>query len=257
MNHTDRQKRYDPARIKRRTSYTLLYAGIVSIVIVVGAFLGALWLFPFTRFLPQTTGTGELAQPVDWSLLEGLTGLATLCLVIGGLVFAFIEYRRSAIQDSRQSAQSSFAIYREMYDRLADPEDAAARRWILQNLPTLEEMDGDEEAWLARTQELLNQRPPDWMDPRPPGKAHLKRILNTFDFIGFVGIHYWTIENELVEWMNPVIAKVWERIYFYVEDEARRRNEPDYYQAARDLGDRCLQWRVARGLKTNIIEDAT
>ena len=43
----------------------------------------------------------------------------------------------------------------------------------------------------------------------------------------------------------------------YVEDEARRRNEPDYYQAARDLGDRCLQWRVARGLKTNIIEDAT
>jgi hypothetical protein len=207
--------------------------------------------------LPATAGSGDLAQEIDWSLLEGITGLATLCLVIGSLVFAFIEYRRSAIQEAREYAQSSFNVYKEMYDKLTDPKATAARRWILQHLPTLEDVGGDRDVWLARTQKLLDQRPAEHPQERPIGRQHLKQILNAFDFIGFVANHYWTIENELVEWMNPVIAKVWERVYHVVEDEAERRGEPDFYQAARDLGDECLLWRAERGWKSNIIEDAT
>lgn len=257
MRRTNCQDRFDPAQVSKRVSYTLLGAGAASIVIVVLAFVAALWLFPLTTRLPKTAGSGELGPEIPWGLLEGIASLATLCLVIGGLVFAFIEYRRNAIHESRESAQSSFNIYKEMYDRLTNPEATAARRWIIQNLPTLEQMGGDQEAWLAHTQELLDQRPKGWTEPRPPGREHLKRILNTFDFIGFVADHYWTIENELVEWMNPVIAKVWERVYYCVEDEAARRKEPDFYIAARKLGDECLEWRRNKNLTSVILDDAT
>ena len=102
-----------------------------------------------------------------------------------------------------------------------------------------------------------HKSPEGWQKERPPGREHLKQILNTLDFIGFVASHYWTIENELVEWMNPLVAKVWERIGPYVEDEAKRRNEPDFYQAARELGDQCLEWRRAKGLTSIVIDDAT
>jgi hypothetical protein len=257
MRSASSQDRFDPAQIKKRTSYSLLWAGAISVVIVVVVFVTALLLFPLTRFLPNAAGSDECVQQVDWSLLEGITGLATLCLVIGGLVFAFVEYRRSEIQASRESAQSSYNIYKEMYDKLTSQEATAARRWVILNLPTLEQMEGDRDAWLARTKELLNQRPEGWTDVRPPGKEHLKRVLNTFDFIGFVANHYWTIENELVEWMNPLIAKVWERIYLYVEDEAKRRNEPDFYVAARELGYQCIEWRKQHNLGSVFIDDAT
>ena len=257
MRSINCQDRFDPRQVGKKVSYTLLWAGLGSVAIVIVAFLGALWLFRFTPRLPETVGSGELAQRIEWSRLEGLTSLATLCLVIGGLVFAFIEYRRSAIQESRESAQSSFNIYKEMYDKLTNPEATASRRWIIENLPTLEQVGGNEEAWLARTQELLDRCPEGWTEPRPPGREHLKRILNTFDFIGFVADHYWTIENELVEWMNPVIAKVWERVYYCVEDEAARRKEPDFYIAARKLGDDCLEWRRSKNLTSVILDDAT
>jgi hypothetical protein len=257
VRHTNTQDRFDPAQIRRRITRTLLLAGAISGAIVVGLFAIALLLFPLTRYLPQTVGSGELAQEVNWGLLEGITGLATLCLVIGGLVFALIEYRRSEIQDSRARAQSSFNIYKELYDKLTNPEATAARRWIVQNLPTLEQMAGDRDAWLARTKELLDQSPEGWTKARAPGRDHLKQILIVFDFIGFVASHYWTIENELVEWMNPLVAKVWERVYLCVEDEAKRRNEPDFYQAARDLGDRCLEWRRKHYEPSVIIDDGT
>jgi len=257
MHSANNQDRFDPAQIKRKVTGTLLLASLISGAIVVGVFLVGLLLFPLTRYLPQTVVSGECVQKIDWSLLEGITGLATLCLVIGGLVFAFIEYRRSEIQDSRTRAQSSFNIYKEMYDKLTCPEAIASRRWIVQNLPTQEQMGNDKDAWLARTKELLDRRPEGREEERPPGREHLKQILNTLDFIGFVASHYWTIENELVEWMNPLIAKVWERIHLVVEDEGERRHEPDYYLAARELGDRCLKWRRSRGLRSVVIDDAT
>jgi len=257
MHNTNSPDRFDPVQIRHRVTGTLLWAGAISCAIVVGVFLAALLLFPLTRYLPETVVSGEHVQELDWTLLDGITSLTTLCLVIGGVVFAFIEYRRSEIQDSRTRAQSSFNIYKEMYDKLNCPQAIASRRWILQNLPTLEQIGNDKDAWLARTKELLDHHPEGWEEERPPGREHLKQILNTFDFIGFVASHYWAIENELVEWMNPLIAKIWERIHLVVEDEGERRNEPDFYAAARELGDQCLEWRRRKGLTTVVIDDAT
>ncbi len=44
-------------------------------------------------------------------------------------------------------------------------------------------------------------------------------------------------------WMNPMIVKSWAKLGPYVEYESRRRNEPDYYQMANLLAQRCIKWR--------------
>jgi hypothetical protein len=257
MDNTEHTNKFDPMQIRRETVSRLARAGAVSLMVVALTFWGVLSLFPLTASLPKAVGSGEAAKQVDWSLLEGIASVVTLSLVIGGVIFAFGEYMQNAIQHRRESAEASFGIYREVFDRLMSSEALAARRWIILNLPTLREKNNDKEAWLACVKGLLNKCPENWEGERPPGKECLKQVLNTFDFVGFVATHYWNMENELVEWMSPSIAKVWERVYLYVEDEANRRNEPDFYQSAREFGQYCLEWRNKRYPESNIIDDAT
>ena len=93
----------------------------------------------------------------------------------------------------------------------------------------------------------------------PPGQTHLKRVLNTLDFVGFVADHYWDMwrtDDELVQWMSSPITKVWERIGPYVEYEAVERQEPDFYQAARMLSQYCLDWRCVHHPVSRIIDGA-
>jgi hypothetical protein len=105
---------------------------------------------------------------------------------------------------------------------------------------------------------LLDEAPLDAPGGRGVGRAHLKVVLNDFDFIGFVNDNYWTMEQEIVEWLSPSIAKVWERIGAYIEWEASRRNEPDYYEAARTFGQYCIKWRSENQYgPSNKIESAT
>jgi hypothetical protein len=176
--------------------------------------------------------------------------------VIGGLAFAFTEYVQTTIQQRRESAEASFNIYKEVYDKLMNPEATAARRWIILNLPTRQNGE-DDGAWLKRTTAALNERPKGWKGERPPGSDHLKEVLNTFDFIGFVAKHYWNMDYALVSWMSPSVAKVWERISLYVNDEAIRRHEPDFYEAAREFGGHCVEWRKEHYPQSIVIRDAT
>jgi hypothetical protein len=50
---------------------------------------------------------------------------------------------------------------------------------------------------------------------------------------------------------------VWERIGPYVDEESARRREPNYYQWARAIGERCMGWRAAKNMADPIyVEDA-
>jgi len=248
--------RYDPRQIRRETARRLLWAGLASLVVAGLAFVAVFALFPRTAFLPQQVGQGESARPVHWEMLSGVTGVITLSLLAGGLVFSLVEYFTNEIQQRREAALASFEIYKQVFDRLMEPEAVAARRWVLQHIPLLSDAE-DKQAWLARCQKILDTIPRGWKGERPPGREHLKNILNSFDFIGFVAEYYWNIENELVEWFSPSVAKVWERIAPAVEAEAEERNEPDFYRSARDFGAHCVVWRKAHYPQSNIIQDAT
>jgi hypothetical protein len=244
--------RFDPEKIRRETIGRLIPSGLLSLAVVVLIFIGTLYLFPQTTSLPENLGT----KSIPWSYLEGFASLLTMSLVIGSLVFAFSEYVQTTIQQRRESAEASFNIYKEVYYQLMNPAATAARRWIILNLPTREDQE-DDQSWLKRTTAALNKRPRGWKGERPPGKDYLKEVLNILDFLGFVAKQYWNMEDELVKWMSPSIAKVWERIYLYVIDEAERRNEPDFYESACEFGQHCVAWRDMHYPKSMVIRDAT
>jgi len=248
---------FDPMQIERKTKSRLLKTGLLSILVFIAVLLLILLVvFPLTTYLPEKTGGGESARSINWNLLEGIASLVTVSLVIGGLAFAFFEYVQTAIQQSRENAETSFNIYKEVYYKLMTPEAMNARRWIILNFPEKNDQE-DDQVWLKRVSAALNKRPRGWKEERPPGKKYLKEMLNTLDFLGFVAKHYWNMENELVRWMSPPIAKVWERIQPYVEHEARLRSEPDFYISAREFGQHCVEWREKRYPKSIVIDDAT
>jgi hypothetical protein len=220
--------------------------GLAGVVVVLA-------MFYLTPILPNGP------RHLDWSLLEGFVSLLSLLLVFGGAVFALREYIRNEIQQQKDEKKVAFDVYLVIFDRLMNPEETAARRWIILNIP-VRGPDEDEQAWVMQVREIIHDTPADWQGETPPGQTYLKRVLNTLDFVGFVAEHYWDMwqaDDELVQWMSSPITKVWERIGPYVEYEAEERNEPDYYQAARMLSQSCLRWRRAHRPPSRIIDGAT
>lgn len=250
----DPMESFNLAKIQSKTTWKALRVGFLSCAVAALTFAcGGLAFFVLTFFVRSAAERGV----VTWGGMDSLISLATFSLLVGGLTFAFIDYVQNEVQRKLESAQACFNIYKEVYDRLMDPKDLEARRWIIDNVPTLKEIGNDKEKWLKCVSEQIDHVPKGWQGDRAPGKEYLKKVLNTFDFIGFVAEHYWSMENELVEWMSPSIVKVWERIEGYVEDEADRRDEKDYYEPARKFGKRCVEWRQSHGLSSRKIENAT
>jgi hypothetical protein len=247
---------FNPKKIRTRTTLEAVLGGIIAFLFIILAFQAVLYFYP-RIILPETLQSGNATRAIDWTHLGDITSLATFALIVGGVVFAFINYVQNAVQRKREEAEASFNIYMEMYNRMMNPQAMEARRWVIENLHTLEEMGNDEKAWLEHLHTKINEIPPDWKGNRPPGKEYLKEILNTFDFIGFVAEHYWSMENELVVWMSSPVAKVWERIHRYVKEEAKQRNEPDYYESACEFADYCMKWRQEHSLKSIVIENGT
>ena len=223
-----------------------------SALIAIGVFILALLLFYLTPVLPN--GPHKL----DWTLLEGFMSLISLALVLGGSVFALREYISNEIQQQKDEKKVAFDVYQVIFDRLMNPEDTAARRWIILNVPVLQP-DEDRAAWVKEVRAKIHEWPDDWQGETSPGQTYFKRVLNTLDFVGFVAEHYWDMwrtDDELVQWMSSPITKVWERLGPYVEYEAEERNEPDFYQAARMLSKYCLEWRREHRPVSKIVDGA-
>jgi hypothetical protein len=64
-------------------------------------------------------------------------------------------------------------------------------------------------------------------------------------------------DEAVLDWISPMVAKTWGRLGDYVDYEAARRNEPDYYEAARELGERCIAHRERKGVgESAFVKDA-
>ena len=171
----------------------------------------------------------------------------TLAILIGGLIFAAQEY-------TRQESQVSFEIYKSIHAKLTDPNDEAARRWIIQNIKPFNEEEMSKDEWIKKASEKIHKKTITENENLAPGHESLKRVLNTFDYFGFVAENHINVEGALLEWMSAPIAKVWERIKPYVENERDKRKEPDFYKSAFYIGEKCLEWRINKGLKSEIID---
>ncbi len=150
-----------------------------------------------------------------WAMLEGLSSAAAFATVIGGGIVVLMQLVESV--DSRH-----LAVYNDIFREMMSDEDIEARRWIYLHLPD------DPQQGLAS------------LDPL--GQRYVKRVLNSFDHLGFLLRQEWVTDEGLIEWVSPIVIKTWSKLGPYVEYESQRRNEPYYYEAARYLAKRCTAW---------------
>jgi hypothetical protein len=183
----------------------------------------------------------------DWNLLGGFVSVLTLSFLVGGLVTSVIDRVNADIVESREKAKLSYEIYQAIFDKLTDPEQEAARRWILVNI-TVKKENEDIHTWYAQIQEKITAVDGRSGNGLPEGQRAVKMTLNLFDYIGFIAKNYWDIEDDSLDWLGLPIAKIWKRIGPYVLEIRSLRKANDYYIFAEYIGNLCIQWRQNRGL---------
>lgn len=234
-----------------RLAYWIHKMGTGRLFLIASAVTVLTWIGIGGLFYGLVRATG--ADLTNWASLEGISSLITTGLLVGGGLFAGAEYieseeaRRQAEQDRSRAVHDRLRQeYIFTVERLMNEDETNIRRWILMNISILKE-DMDRDEWIAQTRETIFRNPNSPSDPRI-GQRHIKHVLSTFDSLGFIMHNFGTLSQSehLMDWMNPMVYKVWERIGPYVEEEARRRNEPNYYLWARRLGQTCAEWRTQR-----------
>jgi hypothetical protein len=194
----------------------------------------------------QTFAFGASQSLQDWTLLDSFVGVVSLALLVGGLSYTVLDRIRAEYAEEREKTKLSYEIYQAIFEKLTDPEEEAARRWILANIEVKKD-DEDIEAWYQRMHARIMQgREGDPGEP-PDGQEFVKRTLNCLDYIGFIANHYWEIGENSLDWLSPPIAKMWRRLGPYVQHVRTLRKAKDYYVPAEYIGELCIQWRRDKG----------
>jgi hypothetical protein len=189
------------------------YQNLVIIILLtfLGFFFGLFgtWIF--------WAGLTQFDVRVDyWAMVEALATAFAAAAVLGG---GFVAIRE--LDDQGVTRQMEVAD--RLYEELNSKENVAARRWIFQKLP---------------------DDPSDGIDTlSEEGRDAVKQVLNSMDRVAFLTQSNWIPEEKIMPWMNPMIVKSWIKLLPYVDFEAKRRNESDYYEAVRVLAERCIAWR--------------
>ncbi len=208
------------------------WSGRMTLLIIAAstAFGFLLWLF---CLLVLWLFLEALGLSVDyWNMMQALSSAVVVAALIGGGIIAYREMSEASSGRHVQVADSLFG-------ELNSPENIEARRWIYQKLPE------------EPTEGGLDSLPPE-------GRAYVKQTLNSLDRVAFLTQAGWIPEETIMPWMNPMIVKSWEKLGPWVEYESQRRDEPDYYEHARLLAERCIAWRKKNlpYTKTKWLDDA-
>jgi hypothetical protein len=231
MNH--RSHRSQPNYFRKFGSIALL-----TILFTLVAYAITMWLFRL--FSINISGTQ------DWDLLSGFVSVLTLSFLIGGLVTSVIDRFNADIIESRERAKLSYEIYQAINEKLTDPEQEAARRWILTNISIKKDSE-DLHEWYEQTQERIMSVNNNIEAGLPEGQQAVKMTLNLLDYIGFIAKNYWDIEDDSLDWLGLPIAKIWRRLEPYILEIRHLRNASDYYVFAEYIGRLCIDWRKKRG----------
>jgi len=153
-----------------------------------------------------------------WGELEGISSAAAFAITLAGGIVILVQLDEAI--ESR-----NLDIYNDAFERMMSDDNIAARRWIYLNLPD------DVEEGLTL------------LAGNPEGQACVKRVLNSFDHLGFLLQQEWVMGDAVIRWVSPFVVKIWAKLKPYVDYEIARRHEPDYYEAARFLAESCAEWR--------------
>jgi len=187
----------------------------LAIVIAVAIVGFSLWIALLLAIYPVLRTVGVSTE--FWITAQALTGMVTMASILSGSILAYRQLSEAA-------SSRHMAVADRLFEELNSLENIEARRWIFRHLP-----DDPEQG---------SQTLP------PEGRAALKLVLNSLDHIAFLTQTGWIPEEMIMPWMNPMVVKVWAKLERYVDYESQKRREPDYYQHARELAERCRVWRA-------------
>lgn len=233
-NHIEEEKLY-----RRKLLWRIFWSGLIAVGVFV---VMILVLFPAYEALLLSIRDPSL-MPVD---MEGFAGLVTLAVLASGFLFWLIDRRQQDLAEAAREQSLSFQLFQTIHDRLVNPDQEEARRWILANIP-IKPAEQPAAEWYAQITPIIEARPSGWEQDRSPGQIYIKRVMSNFDFIGFVSEYFWNAKDADVEWLSPPVAKVWERLGPYVRHLSELRQEPDYYRSASRFGEFCIRFRDERG----------
>ncbi len=191
--------------------------GMVILIIILGLIIGYVWVqFAF----PKVISTFDLTES-EWSILENITSLGTFAFALGAGLILIIEL--SEMTDSR-----NLVIYQDIYEKFMADDAIQARKYIYMKIPTsndkqvmIDAVLGDEEV-----------------------KLKVKQVLNLLDYFGFLIDQDWVTTEKMIDWVSPIVVKIWDRIEPVVVYECSQRpEEPDYYASAIKLAKMCRIWR--------------
>ena len=189
--------------------------GLILVLILASTAIGfVFWLFLLVLVWAGLRGAGIATD--FWAMTEALSTAVTAAAILGAGIIAYREL--TELDTSRH-----LEVADRLFSELNSPESIESRRWIFQNLPV-----DPKEGIQALEQD---------------GQMHVKRVMNSLDRVAFLTQANWIPEKMVMPWMNPMIVKAWAKLEPYVDYERERRHEPDYYQHARDLAERCRAWR--------------
>jgi hypothetical protein len=186
----------------------------IATVIAIAAIGFLVWI---VVLLAVWAALNTLGVPTDfWPLAQTLSSTLTMVAILGGSILAVHQLSEAA-------SNRHLAVADRLFEELNSPENIEARRWVFRNLPV-----DPEEGTRTLT---------------PEGRAAIKSVLNSLDHVAFLTQAGWIPDEMIMPWMNPMIVKAWIKLGPYVEYESRKRSEPDYYLHARELAERCHEWR--------------
>lgn len=223
----------------RRLFFQLAFFALTTIALGVVSYFAI--LRSFRAFALRISGSLE-----QWTLLDGFVGVISLALLVGGLTYTVLDRIRAEYAEEREKTKLSYDIYQAIFEKLTNPEQEAARRWILANIK-VKKSDEDIESWYQRTQTKIMEPGDGDESGLPEGQKFVKQTLNCLDYIGFIAHNYWEIGEGSLDWLSPPVAKVWSRLGPYVQHVRTLRGAKDYYIPAEYIGDLCIQRRRARG----------
>ena len=170
-------------------------------------------------------------SPSFWAMTEAIATAVTAAAVLGGAILAYREL-------SELSTTRHIEVADRLFDELNDPASVEARRRVFQRLPP------DPESGIALLEDA--------------DRAAIKQVLNSLDRVAFLTQAGWIPEEMVMPWISPMILKSWIKLKPWVDYEVDRRHEPEYYRQVRALAERCLAWRKAHGMSTEVnwIENA-
>lgn len=166
-----------------------------------------------------------------WVMTEALSLAVAAATVLSA---GFVAYREL----SEAASSRHMEIADRLFEELNSPLNIAARRWVFRNL-------GDDPE--AGVQDMTEE-----------ARTAIKQVLNSLDHVAFLTQAGWIPDEIIMPWMQPMIAKSWEKLEPYVNYERQRRHETYYYKYVGELAKRCGDWQVKNSpdWKVTWLEDA-